>query len=134
MNPHGTTVGFTVGVFDMLHEGHELLLQQCCSHCQHLIVGVTTDYIARVQKGHDRPAQSYETRKLAVEAFLLRMPKSHKVISIDTLDMTPYLQVVDVWIVGENQRNMRPFDWPAQIRIPELPGISTTQLLQGGVQ
>lgn len=129
-------IGFTVGVFDLLHQGHANLLTRACSHCDHLVIGVTSDWLARVQKGHDRPAQSFETRKLAVERWLKMMPKSGRVIEIDTLDMTPYLQMVDVWIVGENQRNMRPFTWPGQVRISETPGISTTQLLteRGGEQ
>lgn len=125
-------LGFTVGVFDLLHKGHKNLLTRACSHCDYLVIGVTTDWLARVQKGHDRPAQSFETRALAVEKWLRTMPKQGRVISIDTLDMTPYLQMVDVWIVGENQRNMRPFNWPNQVRIPETPGISTTQLLERG--
>ncbi len=122
-------VGFTVGVFDLLHEGHKNLLRQACSHCDYLIIGVTSDWIARVQKGHDRPAQSYETRSLAIDKFMRGFGRAYRVIEIDTLDMTPYLQMVDVWVLGENQRNMRPFAWPSQVRIPETPGISTTQLL-----
>lgn len=121
-------IGFTVGVFDLFHHGHLALLTAAARECDHLIVGVTTDWIARVQKGHDRPAQSFETRMLAVQKHL---GNHGRVIAIDTLDMTPYLQVTDVWILGENQRNMRPFDWPGQqVRIPETPGISTTQLLE----
>ena len=125
-------VGFTVGVFDLLHAGHTNLLTRACSLCEYLVVGVTTDWLARIQKGHDRPSQSFETRALAVERWLQAAPKAGRVISIDTLDMSPYLQMVDVWIVGENQRNMRPFTWPGQVRIPETPGISTTQLLAEG--
>ncbi len=123
-------LGFTVGVFDLLHEGHQNLLKRACSLCDYLIVGVATDWLTRVQKGHDRPSQSYEVRALAVERFLRTLPKMGRVIEIDTLDMTPYLQMVDVWVVGENQRNMRPFQWGAQVRIPETPGVSTTLLLQ----
>lgn len=122
-------IGFTVGVFDLLHAGHENLLKQAAQHCDHLIVGVTTDWLARIQKGHDRPAQSFETRATNVRRHLTVASISGRVISIDTLDMTTYLQVVDVWIRGEHQRNMRPFEHPACIFIPETPGVSTTAIL-----
>lgn len=122
-------IGFTVGVFDLLHHGHNNLLTTAQEHCDLLLVGVMNDYWVRVQKGHDRPAQSEQTRLLAV--------RNHsgvwKAILLDTLDMSPYLQVADVWLLGENQRNMRPFDPPIpQVRIPETPGVSTTLLLSGG--
>jgi glycerol-3-phosphate cytidylyltransferase len=120
-------VGFTVGVYDLFHEGHKNLLSACVQHCDHLLVGVMTDYWVRVQKGHERPCQSEQTRLLSVRSC----PLVWKAILLDTLDMTPYLQVADVWLLGENQRNMRPFDYPIpQIRIAETPGISTTLLLE----
>jgi cytidyltransferase-like protein len=121
------TIGFTVGVFDLLHRGHENLLSLARSHCDHLIVGVTTDWITRIQKGHERPAQSFELRRLNVQNH----PAVDRVIEIDTLDVTPYLQMIDIWIVGGDQKNMRPTSWPGRIiRIPLTPGISTTQLLE----
>lgn len=120
-------IGFTVGVFDLFHEGHRNLLSHCVEHCDHLLVGVMTDYWVRVQKGHDRPSQSEQTRLLTIRNY----PLVWKAILIDTLDMSPYLQIADIWLLGANQRNMRPFDSPIQqIRIPETPGISTTLLLQ----
>lgn len=122
-------IGFTVGVFDLFHYGHKNLLERCTAHCDLLLVGVMNDYWVRVQKGHSRPSQSEQTRLLGVRQFHCVW----KAILLDTLDMTPYLQVADVWLLGANQRNMRPFDYPIQqIRIPETPGISTTLLLQQG--
>lgn len=120
-------IGFTVGVFDLFHEGHKNLLAHCVQHCDHLLVGVMNDYWVRVQKGHDRPSQSEQTRLLAVRNY----PLVWKAILLDTLDMTPYLQIADLWLLGANQRNMRPFNSPIpQLRIPETPGISTTLLLE----
>lgn len=120
-------IGFTVGVFDLFHDGHQKLLERCAEHCDFLLVGVMNDYWVRVQKGHDRPHDSEQTRLLRIRNH----PLVSKGVLLDTLNMTPYLQVADVWLLGENQRNMRPFDFPIeQIRIPETPGISTTLLLQ----
>jgi glycerol-3-phosphate cytidylyltransferase len=120
-------IGFTVGVFDLFHDGHQNLLERCAEHCDHLLVGVMNDYWVRVQKGHDRPHDSEQTRLLRIRNH----PLVWKGILLDTLDMEPYLQVADIWLLGENQRNMRPFNTSVpQVRIPETPGISTTLLLQ----
>ena len=120
-------IGFTVGVFDLFHDGHRNLLERAREHCDVLLVGVMTDYWVRVQKGHDRPVESEQTRLLNVR----RQAGVHKAFLLDTLDMSPYLQVADVWLLGEHQRNMRPFDPPIpQVRIPETPGVSTSLLVR----
>jgi len=122
-------IGFTVGVFDLYHEGHANLLKAAQAECDYLIVAVMTDYWVRVQKGHDRPAQSEQTRLLNVRNSGL----AHKAFLCDTLDMTPYLQMSDVWLLGADQKNMRPFDPQIpQIRISQTPGISTTLLIKEG--
>jgi glycerol-3-phosphate cytidylyltransferase len=121
-------IGFTVGVFDLFHKGHHNLLARAREHCDLLVVGVMNDYWVRVQKGHDRPADSEQTRLLRV----IKHPAVHKAILLDTLDMSAYLQVADVWILGEHQRNMRPFISPIpSVRVPETAGVSTTLLLKG---
>ena len=51
-----------------------------------------------------------------------------KVIILDTLDMTPYLQMSDIWIKSEWQKNMRPTIWPSEIYLPRTPGVSTTEI------
>jgi glycerol-3-phosphate cytidylyltransferase len=117
-------IGFTVGVWDLWHEGHNNVLSQAKKHCDYLIVGIMTDYWARVQKGHDRPWNSLAKRM----SDLRKCKHVNKLVILDTLDMTPYLQMIDVWIKGEDQKNMRPETWPNEIYIPRTPCVSTTEI------
>ena len=45
--------------------------------------------------------------------------------------MDQYLQMVDVWIKGEEQKNMRPNDWPGEtVFVGRTPEISTTSIIE----
>tara|TARA_Y100000034_G_scaffold135249_3_gene206408 strand:+ start:250 stop:645 length:396 start_codon:yes stop_codon:yes gene_type:complete len=119
-------LGFTVGVWDIFHEGHANFLKAAKEHCDYLYVGIMTDFWVRVQKSHDRPFQSLELRLVD----LRKNPHVDKVIILDTLDMHQYLQMVDVWIKGEDQKNMRPRTWSNEVFIGRTPDISTTELIE----
>ena len=58
----GHRVGFTNGVFDLLHPGHVSLLKQARTACDRLIVGVNSDASVRRLKGKDRPIQDEAAR------------------------------------------------------------------------
>jgi D-beta-D-heptose 7-phosphate kinase / D-beta-D-heptose 1-phosphate adenosyltransferase len=58
----GLTVGFTNGVFDLLHRGHLHSLSQAKQRCDRLIVGVNADASVRRLKGPDRPVQDEQAR------------------------------------------------------------------------
>lgn len=50
-------IGFVCGAFDLFHAGHNILLRDCKSHCDKLIVGLHTDpTIDRKEK--NKPIQS----------------------------------------------------------------------------
>src|SRR5690554_1484287 len=55
-------IGYTSGVFDLLHRGHHNYLYLCKQNCDVLCVAVDTDYVVKTKKGSDRPSQNRETR------------------------------------------------------------------------
>ena len=61
----GKRVGYTSGVFDLLHPGHVDYLEQARTRCDCLVVGVNSDSSVRQNKGDSRPIVS-ETDRLAV--------------------------------------------------------------------
>ncbi len=65
----GLKVGFTNGVFDLLHRGHLHSLEQAKRRCDRLVVGVNADASVRRLKGAGRPVQD-ETARAAVLAAL----------------------------------------------------------------
>jgi D-beta-D-heptose 7-phosphate kinase/D-beta-D-heptose 1-phosphate adenosyltransferase len=64
----GYRIGFTNGVFDLLHHGHLSLLSQASHTCDRLIVGLNGDLSVRKLKGED-PLQK-ETTRSAILASL----------------------------------------------------------------
>ena len=125
------TLGFTVGVFDLMHEGHQRLLAYCGERCGYLIVALVTDQLVRIQKGHDRPAWSYQKRYVE----LRKHPAVARIVPIDTIEereLQKMLAFADVWFRGENQTNMPLIDHPIIHWVPETPGVSTTLLLENG--
>lgn len=62
----GLTVGFTNGVFDLLHPGHVSLLRQARSCCDRLIVGLNSDSSVKRLKGESRPIQNDASRALVL--------------------------------------------------------------------
>lgn len=51
----GYRIVLTQGVYDLIHEGHALYLQNARSHGDILIVGVDSDELTRKRKGPERP-------------------------------------------------------------------------------
>ena len=53
-------IGFTCGTMDLLHVGHVLMLEECKTHCDYLIVGLQNDPSFERQK--NKPIQSMTER------------------------------------------------------------------------
>jgi D-beta-D-heptose 7-phosphate kinase/D-beta-D-heptose 1-phosphate adenosyltransferase len=55
-------IGFTNGVFDLLHPGHIKVLAQSRGACDRLVVGINSDASVKRLKGKDRPIQPDHAR------------------------------------------------------------------------
>ena len=61
-------VGYTTGVFDLFHVGHVNVLRRSKENCDILVVGVTTDELARARKGRE-PVVPFEERSAIVSSI-----------------------------------------------------------------
>jgi D-glycero-D-manno-heptose 1,7-bisphosphate phosphatase len=81
----GKKIGFTSGVFDLLHFGHVDYLARAKGLCDFLVVGINSDSSVRANKGEKRPIQTATDRASIVAALK----------SVDA-----------VFIFGENNNNV----------------------------
>lgn len=65
----GKTIGYTSGVFDILHAGHVDYLEQAKSHCDILVVGVNSDSSVKQYKDPGRPIIDERERAKVVSAL-----------------------------------------------------------------
>ncbi|MDE1994268.1 MAG: D-glycero-beta-D-manno-heptose-7-phosphate kinase [Rhizobiaceae bacterium] len=65
----GKKVGFTNGVFDILHPGHISMLQFSSDACDCLIVGLNTDASVKRLKGPERPINTENDRAIVLGAL-----------------------------------------------------------------
>jgi rfaE bifunctional protein nucleotidyltransferase chain/domain len=133
--PRGPVV-FTNGVFDLLHPGHITLLETARALGDALIVGVNSDAsVRRLGKGSDRPLNHQDARA----RVLAGLAAVDVVVVFD--EDTPHDLIVelapDILVKGA--------DYPREhivgadlvearggrvVRVPIVPGYSTTQLLE----
>ena len=55
-------IGLTNGCFDVYHEGHKYLLNQCKKYCDKLVILLNTDSSIRINKGKSRPINKLNVR------------------------------------------------------------------------
>lgn len=65
-NSRKLKIGYTSGVFDLLHEGHIKYVTSCQSLCDILIIGVDSDRRVKIRKGNHRPILPEKIRHLSV--------------------------------------------------------------------
>jgi rfaE bifunctional protein nucleotidyltransferase chain/domain len=131
----GRRIGFTNGVFDLLHPGHTRYLQAARLLADILIVGLNADESVRRNKGPARPINRQEERAEVVAA--LECVDGVVIFDEDTPDAIIKLVQPDVLVKGA--------DWPADqivgrdtvearggrvVLIPVEPGHSTTGIVE----
>lgn len=62
-------IGYTSGIFDLFHQGHKNYLLACKELCDFLIVGVDSNYRAKILKGDTRPIDDISTRLKSVSVY-----------------------------------------------------------------
>ena len=66
-----TTIAFTNGCFDILHEGHIASLSQAAAEADYLVVGVNSDASTKRLKGPARPVNHEHSRTLLLASLAI---------------------------------------------------------------
>lgn len=110
-NDEKPVIGFTCSSFDLLHSGHYLMLEDCKTQCDVLIVGLqddpTIDVKYRIQTGgknKNRPIQSYEERLIQISGVKY---VDHVVRYSTEEELYELLQLInpDIRMIGEDWRH-----------------------------
>lgn len=115
----------TNGVFDCLHYGHIILLQQVATYGP-FVVGLNTDASVRRLKGDSRPIQDFDTRR---EAILTKFPKAI-VVPIEDSDAFILAEQPDLIVRGWDQTISEVDEQFRVIRLPRSGEISTTAYVE----
>lgn len=130
---HKYIIGYTSGVFDILHSAHIDYLHKCQSKCDILVIGVDDDYLVAMKKGIDRPYQCLTERleklsRLGITSFLLKKTSSFTKIA-------PVL-CPDVYFIPHNKElSKSKIDLLESLRVtietfPYTKGVSTTLIIK----
>ena len=130
---HSHVIGYTSGVFDMLHRGHVNYLHKCQNQCDILIIGVDDDYLVATKKGINRPYQCVIDRLenlsyLGITPFLFKKTNSFTKIA-------PIL-CPDVYFIPHNKELSNPKNILIEtlnintVKFPYTTGVSTTLIIK----
>ncbi len=109
---HAPVIGYTAGVFDMFHIGHLNLLRNARRQCDHLIVGVTTDDLAKRTKGMSPVIPLLE--RMEIVQSLRYVDNVVPQVSMDKLEARRNLGF-DVLFVGGNMQGPEWHMWEVEL-------------------
>jgi len=133
----GTSVVWTNGCFDILHEGHVSCLERARQLGDALVVGVNSDSSVRSIKGAGRPVNPERERARAVSAlscvdYAVIFDDLTTVRLLKLLRPDVYAKGGDYTIDTINQEERAVVEsYGGKIEIlPEVKGVSTTRIVQ----
>lgn len=97
------TIGITFGIFDLLHAGHIMMLEEAKRQCDYLIVGLNTDPTL-IDPSKNNPTQSIVERYVQLEGCRYVDEIIPYETSQDLFDMLSALPV-NIRIIGEEYRD-----------------------------
>lgn len=118
-------IGYTSGVFDMFHYGHEAYLKKCMERCDYLFVAVDSDLMVRTKKCPTRPIQQQSQRVAMVKTLC-------SYTFIKQRDSTFYKNIISPDVVFfPSNKEVTQSDIPEEvIIIPYTTSISTTKIIK----
>lgn len=134
----GKIIGFTNGVFDLLHLGHLDSLRQIRAECDYLVVAVNMDVSVKRYKGPNRPIQDEQTRA----QVLASLDMVDLIVLFDKIGddntSTPLVRLLKPDVIGKEGYTIDK--WPeAQyvasyggkvVTLKRLEGYSSTNLVE----
>lgn len=129
-------IGFTAGVFDLLHKGHLNILKRAKEYCETLVVAITTDDLCKERKGcypairfKDRCDQVLKTGYADIVVAQRNMDKVSLCLSlnVNAVFVGDDWKGTDAWISLERQLSACSVD---VIYLTRTPGISSSELRQ----
>jgi D-beta-D-heptose 7-phosphate kinase/D-beta-D-heptose 1-phosphate adenosyltransferase len=128
-------IGFTNGCFDLLHDGHLLLISESKKKCDFLVIGLNSDSSIKKIKGKDRP---YENENKRIENLELNNNIDAIIVFNDKtpLDLIKKISP-DILIKGADYINKIVIGSDHVINnggkvdfVEILPGYSTTNIIK----
>ncbi|UZJ65393.1 adenylyltransferase/cytidyltransferase family protein [Sphingobacterium sp. KU25419] len=123
-------IGITFGVFDLLHAGHIMMLEEARRNCDYLIVGLNTDP-SEVSPEKSVPTQTVVERYIQLEGCRYVdeiIPYETEQDLIDIIKALP----IQVRIIGEEYRDMdftgKNIVWKKGLKFTIISGLTVFQV------
>ncbi len=131
----GKKIGFTSGVFDILHAGHVSFLEQAKNQCDVLVAGINSDSSVKIYKGEKRPLVGEEDRLRVMAAlssidyvFLFEERRNAK--NLELLQPDYYFKAGDYTPEQLTSAGIIKDKGGEVIVLPAVDGISTSKLIE----